>query len=734
MRGYRSVWVGVFCVWSSWATAADSAAGSNVPKDFPRFVVPGREETMASLRVLYDLHYRTGRPLATLWDEWMVGPTLWPAVKKSGRADQLRKQWRQTLLGRRIDAEGYVATHQHASIAHQDGWPFPFWAQGGRGAWGWHFSLKGVPAGWHSTGQRDQKGWVLTGGQDAGIENDAWNIDLRREHATVETPVLAIQTEQSPFLQLRWRAKGLGNAQPYVEWTTKEQPEYEPDRRFYFSPVDQGERFKYTMIPVHRSPAWTGEITRLRINFNNPVDAQVGIQAFFTQYDTRHNINNQAFIIGSDQYFRWTRDLNFLRANINRMRLALVYVARTLGGWEHKCVVTPYVGHCGRSGLKVEADDKRTLLHGRGIGNNYWDLLPMGKQDAYATIRYYAALNAMAALERDIKAHPEWNIPDSPLRQIPEDLAGQAAEVKRHAGQLFWNEQTGRFVCGIDVEGQSHDYGFTFLNCEAIHYGFATRSQAERIMAWISGERSVEGDTSQGADIYHWRFGPRATTKRNVEYYGWFWTSPQSIPWGGQVQDGGAVLGFSYHDLTARLHVYGPDNVWQRLQEIVAWFEEVQAAGGYRAYYKDGSRGTLQGGGTAGGLGCDKEFFESILVPQIMLDGFLGFKPRSDGCEIRPALPADWPKLTVTEIYLHDHVLNVSVEGNTITITPIVAGADAIMVYPVPGQWAVEYLDRGGQVTDQRTVDIKTPNDGIRLGLKSKQSVRLSAHMSKEEN
>jgi len=55
-------------------------------------------------------------------------------------------------------------------------------------------------------------------------------------------------------------------------------------------------------------------------------------------------------------------------------------------------------------------------------------------------------------------------------------------------------------------------------------------------------------------------------------------------------------------------------------------------------------------------------------------------------------------------------------------------------VYPVPGRWTVEYLDRGGQVADQRTVDIKTMNDSIRLGLKSKQSVRLSAHMSKEEN
>jgi len=65
--------------------------------------------------------------------------------------------------------------------------------------------------------------------------------------------------------------------------------------------------------------------------------------------------------------------------------------------------------------------------------------------------------------------------------------------------------------------------------------------------SWLSGERAVEGDTAQGAGIYHWRFAPRATTKRNIEYYFWAWSAPESIPFGAQIQDGGAVLGWSYH-------------------------------------------------------------------------------------------------------------------------------------------------------------------------------------------
>lgn len=97
----------------------------------------------------------------------------------------------------------------------------------------------------------------------------------------------------------------------------------------------------------------------------------------------------------------------------------------------------------------------------------------------------------------------------------------------------------------------------------------------------------------------------------------------------------------------ARLETNGPDDAWPRLRELIAWFEEVQKAGGYRAYYSDKTRGTLQGGGTAGGLGLDSEFFESALVPQTMLYGFLGFRPRLDGCLIAPNLPVTWPSLTV---------------------------------------------------------------------------------------
>ena len=89
----------------------------------------------------------------------------------------------------------------------------------------------------------------------------------------------------------------------------------------------------------------------------------------------------------------------------------------------------------------------------------------------------------------------------------------------------------------------------------------------------------------------------------------------------------------------ARLMTAGPDDAARRLSEICAWFDETQAAGGYRAYYSDPARGTMQGGNVPGRTGTRQGVLRSILVPQVMLYGFLGFRPTADGCEIAPRLP-----------------------------------------------------------------------------------------------
>lgn len=671
------------------ALAPVARSAESIPNDFPRFIVPGHQTAMDSLRTLYWLHYPGSGPKATLWDEWLTTPSLWPAVETDGWSDRFREEWARTLAARGMDDEGYVWTHQHASIAHQQGWPFPFWKQGGPDTWGWHFSLAGVPNGWHGTEAKDQTGWESSGTEDEGIHDNAWWLRLTEPNATVTTPPMHVDVFQSPFIQIRWKMEGLADAKPYLEWTTEAAPEFNTARRVPIEPVGGG-GFTYTMLPVYRHSEWKGVVTRIRIGCGNAgAGGMVGLQAMFAQYDTRHNINNSNFIRGCSNYLLWTGDVEFLRSQIGRMRRAVRYVMDEFHAQDEGVVLTDWVGHGGRSGIHRAEGGTKTLLYGRGVGNNYWDLLPFGHKDSYATVQYYDALLHMAEIERAVAAHQEWAVPDDVPAFVPDDLTQHAGDVKRTGNALFWNSETQRFTAGVDVDGASHDYGFTFLNLEAVFYDFATPEHAKAIMDWVAGDRVVADDTSQGGDIYHWRFGPRATTKRNIDYYGWFWSNPESIPWGGQVQDGGAVLGFSFHDLMARLKVRGPDDTWERLQEVIAWFDDVQAAGGYRTYYDGARDGTLQGGGTAGGLGCDKEFFESVMVPQIILEGFLGFEPTTDGFRLDPRLPSAWPELTVTRIRIRDTVFDIRVTTNELNLSIVEPGADEsrVNVSLPPGTW-----------------------------------------------
>jgi hypothetical protein len=661
------------------APAGSVTGGAEVPDDFPRFVVPGAERQMRSLRELFWLHYQPAGPLIPLWDAWMPMSTLWPARGSGPELESMRLRWAAALAGRVLDAESYVATQQHDGPAHAEGWPFPRWMEAG--GIGWHFRGTGVPG--YDGPPATPEHWTVTRGQSGAVNEKGWIIELTQPHATAQSPTFEMEARNAPWLRLNWWAEGLETADCYVEWTTKEKPEFSSDRRCYFSPASPaGEGHAYlpmggnsgkmdlsrsetrTMIAVYRMPGWTGTITGLRIAFDNPGQAKVVIKSFHTACDTRHPINNPNFVRGVHDYFVWTRDLSFLRNQIGRVRRAMRFTMREFDTRQRKCIYTTWPGHEGRSGVRRGADGKKQIVRGEGIGGNYWDLLPFGGEDALATIYYYDAVLDLANLEEQIAAHPEWGVAQGADAFDPADLRQHAQEVKAYSGRRFWNEETGRFGT-VDLDGVLHDYGWTFLNNEAVYYDFATTEQARRIRDWISGRRIVEGDTSTGPDIYHWRFGPRASTRRNLDYYFWGWSSPEKIPWGYQVQDGGAVLGFSFHDLMCRLKVDGPDDAWQRLQEILVWFEETQAEGGYRAYYaKDPSRGSMQGGNVAGGLGLDKEFFESILVPQVMLYGFLGFQPTPDGFKLDPHLPKNWPELKITRIRLHIAVLDVSAKAD----------------------------------------------------------------------
>lgn len=625
------------------------------------YVLEGNKRESQLLNQMHELHLPRAFSTCTLWDGWLPHATLWTS-------QQAQERYRNTLLTRRIDEQGYVSMQQHRGMAHSEGWPFPAWQQS-TGA-GFHFSTQGESWAVQAFGLKpltSVKGWEISGAEVSEIDPvKGLVLQLHSNRVEIVTPEFQCGTIAAPFARLEWGVTSRAETiQARLQWQYHEESQWK-EERFMDVPVPaSGTGHHFANVPLHQHPQYGGLLKRYRLVIEQGEGTELQLKSLLTAIDTRHPITGGNYIQACYETFCWTGDVDFLRRVIAPMRKAMRFTLDEFQVRRHKHVVVNWVGHTGETGLTRNEEGTNSMRIGIGVGNNYWDLLPFGGHDGLATIYLYEALQKLAELEQAIANHPEWEIPAPEQELSSAALKHLASQVQTDFQQRFWNQNTKRFNGWIDRNGQAYDYGFTFVNLEAIHYGLASKNQAREIYDWLDGKRIVESDTSTGRDIYRWRFGPRSTTKRNVETYVWVWSRPESIPWGGQVQDGGAVMGFSYFDLMSRLKTHGADNAKKRLSEILDWFEEVQQEGGYRKYYAKPGRGTLQGGGTAGGLGFDYEFMESILLPQMMLDGFAGFRVTPEGYEIHPNLPADWKSLTIRNIHYRGGVYQLKIDSKS---------------------------------------------------------------------
>ncbi|MFA5688633.1 MAG: glycosyl hydrolase family 65 protein [Kiritimatiellales bacterium] len=599
---------------------------------------------------------------------------------------------RNRLLNTPINSEGFISAQQHPANSLDIGWPFPVWPQvpGGH---------KGISAGWHFydepwpwelviknvrnhpkmypdvMGAAAAKAWTLDQMTDGGLipARRVWKLDAAGTHPSLTSPAgTTLDAYNCPYIQIRWSSSGAidGEYTPYMEWLGGGESNWSETRRMYFYPEktplseSTGGLF-HSSLPLYRHPEWTGRIERIRFTFPTDGTARTFfIHSIFSHWDTRHLVNNAIYIKAANEYFRWTGDYGFLRQIMPRLRTALRYMMDEGHALELDNIRCTWPGHDGRPGYDVDANGKKTFRIGHGKGGNYWDLLPMGWDDMYTTTHYYASLLVMAQLEELAAENPGWDVPAGVAKFDPAFLREHAAKVKENTNKKFWNDKDRRFTGCIDADGVVRDYGFTFVNLEAVYYGIASGGHAREIFKWINGERIVRNDTSRGKDIYIFRLAPRATTKRNVGWYGHSWTGPETLPFGGQVQDGGAVLGFSFYDVMSRIKILGADNAWKRLMEIYNWDDEVQKYGGYRKYYGDGKGGTtLQGGGTAGGIGIDFEFTESSMISAVIPFGFMGLNPDGNVLNIMPNLPKACPEMTVRNLRYHGTPLDVTVSA-----------------------------------------------------------------------
>ncbi len=102
----------------------------------------------------------------------------------------------------------------------------------------------------------------------------------------------------------------------------------------------------------------------------------------------------------------------------------------------------------------------------------------------------------------------------------------------------------------------------------------------------------------------------------------------------------------------------------------------------------------MQGGNVAGGLGLDREFFESILVPQVVIYGFLGLQPTVGGLKLNPRLPKDWAELGISRVHIHDRLVDIRVRGGAVEIRDSIPGGKTKeksgMVVDLPNGWTLK--------------------------------------------
>ncbi len=307
----------------------------------------------------------------------------------------------------------------------------------------------------------------------------------------------------------------------------------------------------------------------------------------------------------------------------------------------------------GHEGLIITASKDVNGRH-KGVGNNYWDILPFGHLDAYANAVYYASMDAMRGIDEVLRLRPLTDY--DALRQ----------KAHRRYDEVFWDERAGRYIGCVDVDGVRHDYGFTFVNLEALYYGLGDAQKARRIFRWMETQPTSTGR----ADTYsRWTFAPRANTihnpmwgdnappeERNSPVPPWWHFGWHGTPYGDQCQDGGAILYTSYFDLMVRLRYFGAENAWKRFSEILARYRMPDRLCGGPPLY----RGEIPQQENPGQVGVDLPFPESGLVPCFLLYGLLGVEATLQGLRIAPKLPKALPSLGVD---------GVNYQGNRLRIT-----------------------------------------------------------------
>lgn len=352
-------------------------------------------------------------------------------------------------------------------------------------------------------------------------------------------------------------------------------------------------------------------------------------------YDTNHYITTCANLINAAyNYYVYDGDEIFLENNLQRLRLAMDFLLKQYDK-NYNLFRIDHEHHNGAS---------------RGVGSNYWDIVPYGNLSAYDNIYGYLALTRMAEIEK-----AQGNIDRA------QELKKYADDLKTAYNELFWAGD--HYIQVIDANNQTHDYGCVYLNLEAITYGLADEKRAKTILDFMSNTVTSSGE----ADVFsEFVFSPRATMFHNpsLDEGGWYccvW--PGGDAFGSeQIQNGGTIFYIAYYELMSRIKAYGADNSYDRLKEIIDRYNVEHLQGGTL------STGEVNQHHTSGLVGCWGEFPENGLVPVAAKNGFMGVSADINGLNITPDMPQDLSSLTVNRVNFRSMHLDITTTSNSVRI------------------------------------------------------------------
>ncbi|MCD9020269.1 discoidin domain-containing protein [Cohnella silvisoli] len=317
----------------------------------------------------------------------------------------------------------------------------------------------------------------------------------------------------------------------------------------------------------------------------------------------------------------------------------------------------------GSSGLVITPGDLNTGLPG-GDPTNYWDVMPFGYKDAYTNAYYVAALKAMSDMYDMLGDTTNGNY-----------YATLGSTAEGQYNTAFWDGTKKRYAGTVDKNGTARDYGFTFVNTEALMSGAANATKANDIYDWLDGKRTVSGDTSTGGDIYSvTRFAPRANTLKIESVTPYWWYDPtNSFPVTGTCsfeecqQNGNAIFYVSYYDLMGRFNYRGSDNAMHRMNAIISEFalDELR-------------RDPVNSYGHDFKMGVINEFPESGLVPVSFVYGLLGMSASSHGLELSPQLPSGVDRAGASNVVYRGRTYEITAMTDFVRIETLSGGAGTL--------------------------------------------------------